>query len=310
MGTPEFAVESLNQIVQAGHNVVGVITQPDRPKGRGKKLAPPPVKEKAIELDLQVYQPEKVREANFIDVLKAVNPEVIIVVAFGQIIPKTILELPSFGCINVHASLLPKYRGAAPIHWAVINGETETGITTMFMDEGLDTGDMLLKERVPIEPNTTTGELHDQLAVLGGQVLVKTLAKLEKGELFPQPQNHELASYAPLLKKEHEKISWEQSAQNIHNLVRGMNPWPGAYTFYKESRLKIRQTYLKENKYLTGGKVGEIIAIDDDGLWVQTSDKPILVSRLQPAGKNKMSAKDFINGYDVTVRQFLGEKYE
>lgn len=306
MGTPQFAVESLVKLVEAGHQVVGVITQPDRPKGRGKKLAPPPVKEKAVKLGLPVYQPIKVKDANFIQKLKDLNPEVIVVVAFGQILPKSILDLPPQGCINVHASLLPKYRGAAPIHWAIIKGEKETGITTMYMNEGLDTGDMLLKAKVTIGPQTTTGELHDQLAVLGGQVLIETLKKLEKNELTPQPQNDDLASYAPLLTKEHEKINWDSSAQKIHNLIRGMNPWPGAYTIYKGDRLKIWTTVLEE-EINEKGRTGEIIALTNSGFWVQTQDKPILVTKVQPAGKKVMEAKAFINGFFVQTGQILGE---
>ncbi|MDK2823511.1 MAG: methionyl-tRNA formyltransferase [Clostridia bacterium] len=310
MGTPQFAVASLEKVVQAGHQVVGVVTQPDRPKGRGKKLAPSPVKNRAMELGLDIYQPERVKEAQFVQVLKRLNPEVIVVVAYGQILSKEILNLPPLGCINVHASLLPKYRGAAPIHWAIINGETETGITTMLMDQGMDTGDMLLKAKVEIGQDTTTGELHDLLADLGGQVLLETLVKIANGEIKPEPQNNDQASYAPLLKKEHEKIEWNDSAKNIHNLVRGMNPWPGAYTFLRDTRIKIWQTLLKEIKTLQDGRPGEILEISEDGIWVQTGNKPLLVSKLQPAGKNVMSARDFFNGYGISIGQFLGEDHE
>ncbi|NLW24643.1 MAG: methionyl-tRNA formyltransferase [Clostridia bacterium] len=306
MGTPTFAVNSLEQLTQAGHEIIAVITQPDRPKGRGKKLSPPPVKEKALELGLKVLQPEKVKDSIFIEKLQQLNPQVIVVVAFGQILPKAILDLPEYGCINVHASLLPRYRGPAPIHWAIINGETESGVTTMLMDEGLDTGDMLLKARVLIDQNMTTGELHDRLAILGGQVLVETLEKLEKNLLKPEPQNHELATYAPLLTKEHEKIDWKKSAVSVHNLVRGMNPWPGAYTFIEDRRIKIKETRLKDKLDLQG-QPGEVLAITSEGLWVQTGDKPLLITKVQPSGKNEMSVNDFVNGYRIKPGQIFGE---
>jgi len=306
MGTPTFAVNSLEQLTQAGHEIIAVITQPDRPKGRGKKLSPPPVKEKALELGLKVLQPEKVKDSIFIEKLQQLNPQVIVVVAFGQILPKAILDLPEYGCINVHASLLPRYRGPAPIHWAIINGETESGVTTMLMDEGLDTGDMLLKARVLIDQNITTGELHDRLAILGGQVLVETLEKLEKNLLKPEPQNHELATYAPLLTKEHEKIDWKKSAVSVHNLVRGMNPWPGAYTFIEDRRIKIKETRLKDKLDLQG-QPGEVLAITSEGLWVQTGDKPLLITKVQPSGKNEMSVNDFVNGYRIKPGQIFGE---
>lgn len=306
MGTPTFAVNSLEQLTQAGHEIIAVITQPDRPKGRGKKLSPPPVKEKALELGLKVLQPEKAKDSIFIEKLQQLNPQVIVVVAFGQILPKAILDLPEYGCINVHASLLPRYRGPAPIHWAIINGETESGVTTMLMDEGLDTGDMLLKARVLIDQNMTTGELHDRLAILGGQVLVETLEKLEKNLLKPEPQNHELATYAPLLTKEHEKIDWKKSAVSVHNLVRGMNPWPGAYTFIEDRRIKIKETRLKDKLDLQG-QPGEVLAITSEGLWVQTGDKPLLITKVQPSGKNEMSVNDFVNGYRIKPGQIFGE---
>jgi len=227
MGTPQFAVETLEQLIQAGHQILGVVTQPDRPKGRGSKLNPTPVKVKADEYGLPVYQPEKIRDPIFIQKLADLKPEVIVVVAYGQILPKEILELPPLGCINVHASLLPKYRGAAPIHWSIINGEKETGVTTMLMDQGLDTGNMLLKTSVEIGSSETTGELHDKLAVLGGQLLIETLSMMAKGEITPQAQDDGQATYAPLLNKEHELINWQKKAQDIQNLIRGMNPWPG-----------------------------------------------------------------------------------
>jgi len=310
MGTPQFAVETLEQLIQAGYQILGVVTQPDRPKGRGNKLTPSPVKVKALEYGLPIYQPEKIRDSIFIQELANLKPEVIVVVAYGQILPKEILEIPPLGCINVHASLLPKYRGAAPIHWAIINGEKETGVTTILMDQGLDTGNILLKTSVEIGPDVSTGELHDKLAVLGGQLFINTLDRITKDELASQPQDEGQATYAPLLKKEHELINWQKKAQDIHNLIRGMNPWPGAYSFLMGTRLKIWETSLQDYPGPKSSFVGEIVYQDDQGFWVQTGDKPVLITKLQPAGKNIMTANSFVNGYGVSLGQFLGDKNE
>lgn len=241
MGTPEFAVPSLKALYTSGHEIAAVVTQPDRPKGRGHKLTPPPVKLAAQEAGLHVYQPVRIRDPEFIDTLKRVSPQLIAVVAFGQILPKDILELPVYGCINVHASILPKYRGAAPIHWAVINGETETGVTIMQMDEGLDSGDIILSEKIPVSPEDTTGTVHDKLAGLGAQLLVKAVQLISEGRAERIPQDHGAATYAPLLNKDTEKIDWAKSAVEICNLVRGLNPWPGAYTLLRDKILKIWQ---------------------------------------------------------------------
>ncbi|MFZ7103119.1 MAG: methionyl-tRNA formyltransferase [Peptococcaceae bacterium] len=308
MGTPDFAVASLDSLYQAGHKIIGVVTQPDRPRGRGQKLTPSPVKTKALELNLDIFQPAKVKDPQFLELLKTLRPEVIVVVAYGQLLSPEILALPERGCINVHASLLPQYRGAAPIHWAVINGERETGVTTMLMDAGLDTGDMLLKASLSIGPNTTTGELHDRLAVLGGQLVAQTLAKLEKGELAPIPQQAALASYAPLIKKKHEIIDWNNKGETIHNQIRGMNPWPGAYTFLGDKRVKIRETLITaQDSWDSAAPPGTIIGIIDEGLLVQTGSMPITVKSLQPAGKNIMAARDFINGINVSPDQSFGD---
>ncbi|HWJ03432.1 MAG TPA: methionyl-tRNA formyltransferase, partial [Verrucomicrobiae bacterium] len=228
MGTPDFSVPCLNALVEAGHEVMAVVTQPDRPRGRGQQMAHSPVKAAALSFGLKILQPSKVREADFIATLKELAPEVIVVVAFGQILPGEILDLPLKGCINVHASLLPKYRGAAPIHWAVIEGEKQTGVTTMYMDRGLDTGDMLLKGTVEIGESATVGEVHDKLADLGARVLIETLANLDKIERLPQ--DHAASTYAPMLTREHEQINWGQDRGTVVNLIHGLNPWPGAYT--------------------------------------------------------------------------------
>mgnify|MGYP003763364449 CR=1 FL=1 len=310
MGTPQFAVNSLEMLIEKGHQVVAVVTQPDKPQGRGKKLAPPPIKAKALEFNLTVYQPQRIKEPGFIEILKNLQPEVIVVVAFGQILPQEILELPPLGCINVHASLLPKYRGAAPIHWAIINGEEETGVTTMLMDEGLDTGPMLLKESIRINETMTMGHLHDQLAQLGANLLVETLDKLSRGQLKPEAQNDALSSYAPLLTKEHEKINWQDRKDDIHNLVRGMNPWPGAYTLFKGARLKIWETTLEKYPGGEQGKAGEILKVTQGGLWVQAGDHPLLITKVQPAGKKLMPAVSFANGYGIIPGQYLGEENE
>lgn len=309
MGTPDFAVNSLEKLVEKGHQVLAVITQPDRPKGRGKKLTPPPVKEKALDLGLKIMQPERIKDSYFIEKIKILQPDVIVVVAFGQILPESILSLPPLGCINVHASLLPKYRGAAPIHWAIINGETKTGITTMFMDKGLDTGDMLLKEEVEIGMDMTTGQLHDQLAKLGAELLVETLDKLEDKTIVPIPQEDAGSTYAPLLNKEHEKINWAKKAADIHNLVRGMNPWPGAYTLDNKKRLKIWSTKLECNIKRTEDLPGTVVELKEEGFLVQTGDIPILITMVQPAGKKKMAASDYVNGYGLTIGTQLGDNF-
>lgn len=308
MGTPQFAVNTLELLVIKGHQVVGVVTQPDRPQGRGQKLLPSPVKVKALELGLTVYQPEKIKEPAFIEILRKLQLEAVVVVAYGQILPPEILRLPPMGCINVHASLLPKYRGAAPLHWAIINGEKETGVTTMLMDEGLDTGPMLLKKSIKIDDQMTVGQLHDQLAILGAELLVETLEKIASGQVVPVPQDEAQASYAPLLSKEHEKINWNNKKEDIHNLIRGMNPWPGAYTLFKGARLKIWETSLEKYSGNEQRKPGEIVKLEEEGFWVGTGDEPVLIKMVQPAGKKPMTALSFVNGYGIRPGQCMGEE--
>lgn len=239
MGTPEFSVPSLNALLRSGHAVVGVVTQPDRPKGRGQELAASPIKQLALAHKIPILQPLKMKDPAFLESLSAWKPDLIAVTAFGRILPKVVLDLPPKGCINVHASLLPKYRGAGPIQWAIIKGERETGITTMLMDEGMDTGAMLLQERVSIEPDETAGTLSVKLAEIGGRLLITTLEHLEKGSLAPTAQDHGCATMAPLLKKEDGLLDWTQSAADLANRVRGLTPWPGAYTFAGEERWAI-----------------------------------------------------------------------
>lgn len=325
MGTPDFAVPALQALVKGGHEVVGVFTQPDRPAGRGKSLKPSPVKVAAEELSLAVFQPEKIKTQEGIDLLRALAPECVIVVAYGQILSREILQLPLRGCINLHASLLPAYRGAAPIHWAVINGETRTGVTTMLMDQGLDTGDMLLKKEISISNEATTGQIHDQLAVLGGGLLLETLKELEMGRLIPTPQTGE-SNYAPLLKREHECLEWSQPAAKLHNQIRGLNPWPGAFTTFRGENVKIWQSALLPTRdrdleseglksesqtsnlepQIKAGDPGQILQVQEDRIMVQTGEGILQILTVQPAGKRAMSARDFFNGRHGQVGERLG----
>ncbi len=294
MGTPYFSVPSLQALVKAGHDVCAVVTQPDRPKGRGHKLALPPVKEAALSLGIPVVQPEKVKEENFIATLEQLAPEVIVVVAFGQILPDKILAMPRYGCINLHASLLPKYRGAAPIHWSVINGETKTGNTTMLMDKGMDTGAMLLTNEILIDINDTTGKIHDLLSISGAQLLLDTLAGIVDGSVQPVPQNHDLASYAPKLTKEIELIDWSWPSLKIHNKIRGLNPWPAAYALSTDGRLKIFASRLSEkNAHMLPGCIA---GFSKDGFYVSTGDGLLEITEVQPESRKRMPAGIFARG--------------
>jgi methionyl-tRNA formyltransferase len=295
MGTPDFAVPCLQALVNAGYDLCGVVSQPDRPKGRGRKLSPSPVKEAALQLGIPVMTVERVKEPAFLDQMIAWAPDVAVVVAFGQILPESILKLPPFGCINVHASLLPAYRGAAPIHRAIINGETETGITTMLMDRGMDTGDMLLVDRVAITPEMNVGELHDLLSQRGATLIVETLACLFAGTLKPVQQDASTASYAPMLDRSLERVDWQKSARELHNLVRGMNPWPGAYCVCDNITLKIWRTRVHP---ATGMLVpGRVRAISQEGVLVETGRDMLEMLEVQPECKRRMSAKDCACGY-------------
>ena len=297
MGTPEFSVQTLEKLVQAGHDVVAVITQPDRPKGRGKMMQFTPVKEKALEYNIPVYQPVKVKDPAFIEQLKEFNAEVIVVVAFGQILPKSILDMPKYGCINVHASLLPKLRGAAPIEWSIINGETETGITTMMMDVGLDTGDMLLKASTPITNTDTGASLHDRLSVMGAELLIETLTEVLNGTLVREKQRDEDSNYAPMLTKTLGLIDFTKSAEEIERLIRGLNPWPSAYTFLDGKTLKIWSAKILLDESL--GQPGEIVKVTKDSLVVQTGLGQLSLLELQLEGKKRMAVDAFLRGYQV-----------
>ena len=298
MGTPDFAVPTLETLIQSEHEVVGVVTQPDRPKGRSGKLQFSPVKEAAVEAQIPVFQPERIKDGTFYPVLQELNPDVIIVVAFGQILTKEILELPKYGCMNVHASLLPKLRGAAPIQWSVIDGDPESGVTIMQMDEGLDTGDMLAKAIVPLDEKETGGSLFDKLSEAGGRLCVETLAKLEKGEITPEKQGESPTAYASMLDKKMGNIDWNKSAVVIERLVRGLNPWPSAYTHLDGKTLKIWACDVLPQS-ASKGESGEILEVTKDAIHVQTGDGILVLREIQLAGKARMDAGAFLRGYKV-----------
>ncbi|UPU35414.1 methionyl-tRNA formyltransferase [Geomonas paludis] len=304
MGTPEFACPTLRTLIERGENVVAVVTQPDRPKGRGQQTLPPPVKVLAEQHGITVLQPVKVRLPESIEQIRALEPDLIVVVAFGQILPKALLDIPKHGCINVHASLLPRYRGAAPLNWCIINGETETGVTTMMMDVGLDTGDMLLKSATPIDPDEDTQSLHDRMSQLGAELLAQTLDRLVAGELTPEKQDDALTCYAPMMKKEDGLIDWTRSAQDINNQVRGMTPWPGAFSFLDDKLLKVYKVQTASG----AGNPGEVVAAGRDGIEVACGEGSLLIRELQLEGKKRMSAGDFLAGYKVPAGALLGKK--
>ena len=304
MGTPEFAVPCLQKIIDEGHEVLAVVTQPDKPKGRGKKLAMPPVKELALKYNIDVYQPVKAREDSFVEKLKEINPELIVVVAFGQILPKSILDIPKFGCVNVHASLLPKYRGAAPLNWVIINGEEKTGVTTMYMDVGLDTGDMILKSEIPLDDEITAGELRDKMMVQGAEVLKDTIDLISKGEAPREKQNDEETCYSPIMDKSLGNIDWSKSATDIHNLIRGVNPWPSAYTTYDKQTMKIWKTKVLDK--LSEKTPGTILSVDKNGIEVSTGDKVLQISEIQMSGKKRMIVSEYIKGNDISTGIVLG----
>ncbi len=303
MGTPDFAVPTLEALIKGGHEVLAVVTQPDKPKGRGKAVLMTPVKEKALEFSIPVYQPVKVRDEEFMELLAEMNPEVIVVVAFGQILPKALLEIPRYGCVNVHASLLPKYRGAAPIQWAVIDGETVSGVTTMLMDEGLDTGDMLEVREIPLDEKETGGSLFDKLSMLGGELILSTLEKLENGTIKRTPQGDSTTSYARMLDKSMGEIDWTKSAVQIERLIRGLNPWPSAYTFLKGKTLKIWAADVVE-----GGGAGVLgqVKKEKNRLLVETGDGFLSITELQLEGKRRMDTAAFLRGFPLEDKTVLG----
>jgi len=303
MGTPDFAVPVLNILHQNNYDVLLVVTQPDKPKGRGRKLLPPPVKETAVRLEYEVIQPESVRTPEFKEQIEILKPDLLVVVAFGHILPKYILDIPTIGAINIHASLLPKYRGPAPIQRAIIAGEKETGITTMFMDKGLDTGDILLSEKIEIASDDTSATLHDRLSVVGAELLIKTLKRFEAQDIKPIPQDHSQATYAPILSKKDGLIAWNQPAQAIESFIRGVTPWPGAFTFHGENRLKIFKA--KPVSTDSNDSPGTVIRGFSDELRVSTADGYLSILEIQGASGKRLSIQDFLRGYEITVGTVL-----
>ena len=310
MGTPEFAVPTLQALIDH-HEVLAVVTQPDKQRGRGKKMQFPPVKEKAVEFDIPVYQPQRARDEEFIEELKKINPDVIVVVAYGQILPESILNIPKYGCINVHGSLLPKYRGAAPIQWAVLNGDKITGVTTMYMDVGMDTGDMILKEEVQIGEDETTGELWERLSVIGGNLLVRTLDEIENGTVKRIPQGEDF-TIAPMLSKEMAKIDWQsKNAKEIKNLVRGLNPIMGAYSLFDGKKIKFWKVRAFDEDDVELGKVlgnmdfsdkeaGDVLLADSKkGLFIKTVQGVISVEEIQGENAKRMNVGDFLRGFSI-----------
>lgn len=304
MGTPEFAVPSLQALLDAdpktAGRVVGVVTQPDRPKDRGHRLAPPPIKVLALQAALPFLQPVKMKDQAFLDALRSWAPDLIAVTAFGRILPPVVLDLPPLGCVNVHGSLLPKYRGAAPLQWAIINGETETGITTMLMDPGLDTGPMLLRETVPIHPTDTAGDLAARLAPLGGRLLVETIVGLRNGTVRPIPQDHAHATLAPLLKKEDGILNWEGEGTALANRIRGLTPWPGAYTYHGEERWQVWRAQAAPVG-CAEAEPGTILAVTKDALRIATGKGALLIQEIQPASGKRLSIEQYLAGHHVAV---------
>ncbi|HEY8888890.1 MAG TPA: methionyl-tRNA formyltransferase [Clostridium sp.] len=297
MGTPEFSVPSLQMLINE-FEVISVFTQPDRPKGRGKNLAMSPVKSLALSCNIPVYQPLKLRNnEEMIGIIKNLEPDFIVVVAFGQILPKEVLDIPKYACINLHASLLPKYRGAAPINWSIIDGNIKSGNTTMFMDVGLDTGDILLTDEVELSCDITAGQLHDILMSRGAQLLVKTINGIVDNSIEPVKQENESSSYAPKLGKEMAMINWEQSSSNIHNFIRGLNPWPIAYTHYENRVMKIYKS--SQVNEISDKKIGSIIEVSKEGLKVSTGSGVLLIEEIQFPGKKPLKVKDYIIGNKI-----------
>lgn len=299
MGTPDFAVGALEAIIQAGHQVPAVVTQPDKPKGRGKEMQFTPVKACAVKYGIPVLQPVKIKEPEAVETLRAYNAELFVVAAFGQILPEEILCMPKYGCVNIHASLLPGYRGAGPIQWAIINGEKETGITIMQMEKGLDTGDILLQKSIPIDEKETGDSLHDKLAVLGAELIVDAIPKIEAGSVTPIKQKDEDSSYAKMLQKSMGKIDWKSSAVQIERLVRGLNSWPSAYTSYHGKNLKIWESSLVQSDEKDASEAGTIVSVTKDAFYVQTGEGILKVTQVQLEGKKRMPVKDFLLGYQM-----------
>lgn len=302
MGTPDFAVESLKKIYESGHNILAVVSQPDRPSGRNMKLMPTPVKEYAESKNIKVYQPEKIRKDEALyNILKELKPDVIVVVAFGQILPQRILDIPKYGAVNVHGSLLPKYRGAAPIQWSVINGEKVTGITTMYMDAGMDTGDMIQKAEVKIEDDDTFGTLYEKMKIKGGELIIQTLEKIADG-IAPRTKQPDDFTLAPMIEKSLGNIDWNNTSENIRNLVRGLNPIPGAYTNIENQKMKIWRVEFSNIEKSDDMLPGTIVkANKKEGLLISTKDGILEIAEIQLPNSKRMLAKDYLNGHDISI---------
>lgn len=306
MGTPQFAVPSLKALHEAGYTILQVVTQPDRPRGRGKRLLPPPVKVAAEELNLPIAQPTSLRDPEVQRSFEALQPDVICVVAYGALLPPPMLEMGKFGCVNVHPSLLPKYRGAAPIQRALIEGEVETGVTTMFLAEEMDAGDIILQVREPIRDDDDAGALHDRLSVIGADLLVETLRALEAGTAPRIPQRHEVATYAPKIERDDEPVDWQRRAQELHHQIRGLSPRPGAYTYYGDRRLKLLQSRWSPGTGSGTAQPGEVVGLEDEAIQVQTGDGILHLVRVQPENSKPQSAVAFINGHRLQIGERLG----
>ena len=304
MGTSSFGVPSLKILLKKGENIIGVFTQPDRPQGRGLKIKMSPIKELVLENHLPCFQPEKINRDESVNIIKRLSPDLIVVAAFGQIISQRILDIPRFGCINVHASLLPKYRGAAPINWVIIQGEKETGVTTMLMDKGLDTGNILLQKKIEIFPEENAGKLHDRLSFLGAEVLLETVERLKQGGLTTYKQEESEASYAPTLKKEHGLIDWGKSAEKIYNHIRGMNPWPGAFTYLDGKILKVFQAKLVRSE--SPSTPGKVEKTSDEGILVGAGECHVLLTEIQLENHKRMPAALFLRGHPLLIGTHLG----
>ena len=304
LGTPEFAVPTLERAFEAGHEIAAVVTQPDRPKGRGRQLAAPPVKETALRLGLTVHQPERIRTPEAIELLRSLKPDAMVVVGYGKIIPQAVIDIPPHGIVNVHASLLPRYRGAAPVQWAIANGETVTGVTTMRIDAGLDTGDILLQRDTPIEAEETAVELGKRLAVMGADLLVKTLAGLERGEIVPRPQNSAQATLAPVLKKEDGLIDWTRPAAEIANRIRGFKPWPGCYTHLRGRAIEISRARAGTG---AAGEPGSVHPIRGRIVVTCGDSTALEILEVQMEGRKRMDATAFQNGYHLVENELLKE---
>lgn len=311
MGTPDFAVETVDAIAKAGHEIVLVVTQPDKPKGRGKEISFPPVKEWAVERNIPVFQPMKIREPEAIETLKKYDADIFVVAAFGQILPKEILDMPPLGCVNVHASLLPKYRGAAPIQWAVINGDKVSGVTTMQMGVGLDDGDMLLKQEVVLSEDETGGSLFDRLAKVGGELILRTMEGLEAGTIIPVPQKEAEATHVGMIKKSLGQLDFSEEAMVLERKIRGLNPWPSAYTKLGNKTLKVWwarvESSLPDGAAADNVESGTICLADASGIWVSTGKDYLVLEEIQLEGKKRMSAADFLRGRNLDVGTKLGQ---